>query len=130
MCSYHRFVPLNKISSRIFSTARSSLSAPTAVRTIRTVRLNSLADIVSSFPCLRVLERSPHAHLQRTCCRSQARTTLATGATSRSPAHVKSPFKHKTREGGPKIHGNLKKIAIDMIGYDLNTPFLGRANES
>src|SRR2546422_3243901 len=25
---------------------------------------------------------------------------------------VKSPFKHKTREGGPKIHGNLKKIAI------------------
>src|SRR5438128_12648710 len=62
MCSYHRFVPLDKISGRIFSTARSSLSAPTAVRTIRTVRLNSLADIVSLFPCLRVLEREVHTH--------------------------------------------------------------------
>src|SRR5438128_12689495 len=62
MCSYHRFVPLDKISGRIFSTARSSLSAPTAVRTIRTVRLNSLADIVSLFPCLRVLERKVHTH--------------------------------------------------------------------
>src|SRR6266571_2025240 len=40
----------------------SLLLSPTAVRTIRTVRLNSLADIVSSFPCLRVLEREVHTH--------------------------------------------------------------------
>src|SRR5439155_14398548 len=37
-------------------------------------------------------ERSPHAHLQRTCCRSHARTALATGATQSVTCACKKPL--------------------------------------
>ena len=116
MCSYHRFVPLDKISSRIFSTARSSLSAPTAVRTIRTVRLNSLADIVSLFPCLRVLEREVHTHTfsVRAVDRMHERH-LRLERPSRSPAPAKSPFKHKTSGRAQKYIPIVKNCDSGLV---------------